>query len=347
MQKDALSNSILVFGLIILNAFFVAAEYALLTLRKTKVDQYVRQRVLGFAMIRRALDNLYAVISATQLGSTLCSILIGWFGEPLIENMLVPLIKMIPYKVAPIVVQSISVVITIGLLSFLQMIFGEIIPKTIALQKSELVSRLLIIPLNFFTFLFSPFILITNAVSNSFLKLLKLRPGQKEQIDYSQEEIKVILTESMKSRTLPPHQAHLLTNILSLQRTSLSKLMIEKNKLFSVSHNETLDEIKKRIADNKHSYNRYPVFFTKNLIVGYIHLSDILRFSENGKSHMRLSDTNLIRDILHITDQYPPDKLLIQMREKGIHVAAVKSHDQELLGVVTLTDIIEFLVNHR
>lgn len=344
---DIPSQVTLVIGLILLNGFFVGAEYAILTLRKTKIDQYVRQHVFGFYLVRKALDNMFVVISATQLGSTLCSILIGWFGQPIIEGLLYPLIRMIPMKIAPVVVNSLSVVITLILLSFLQMIFGEIIPKTIALQKSTTVARLLIVPLNFFTLLFGPFIYVTNKISSMFLKLMHLHAAPKESLDYTQEEIKIILNESMKSRTLPHHQAHLLTNILALQRTPVTKLMIERAKLISFSHSDTLDEIKKKVAESKHSFNRYPIFFSKNLIVGFIHLSDILRFSENGESHRKLNETNLIRDIIHINDSYPADKLFIQMRAKEIHIAAVKNQDQELLGIVTLTDIIGFLVNHR
>lgn len=340
-------NFLLIFLLVGLNGFFVAAEYALLTLRKTKVDQYVRQKIIGYSIVRKAMDNLYAVISATQLGSTICSILLGWFAEPMVEKLLLPLIRLIPIKQILIVDRSISIVITIVLLSFFQMIFGEIIPKTIALQKSDILSRILIIPLNGFIFILSPLIAITNGVSNLFLKLIHLRPFSKRPVDYTQEEIRIILDESMKNRILPHHQAQLLSNIFALQRIPITKIMIERNKLLSFFHNDSLGAIKKKIAENKQTHNRYPIYFSKNLIIGFIHLSDVLRFPNDTKKNIKLNETNLIREILHVSETYPADKLLIQMREKGIHAAVIKNQDQELLGIITITDIVEFLVKHR
>lgn len=341
------TNIFLILILIGFNAFFVAIEYALLTLRKTKVDQYVRQKVFGYSIVRKALDHLYTIISVTQLGSTICSILLGWFGEPMIEKVLFPLIKLIPVDTTIVFDRTLSIILTIIILSFFQILFGEIIPKTIALQKADLVSRIFILPLNFFTILFFPFVFVTNTVSNLFLKLIHMRPFSKKPIDYTQEEIRIILDESMKNRIIPYHQARLLSNIFALQRTPIMKLMVDKNKLVGFNHNDTLGEIKKKIAEIKQAYNRYPIYFSKNLIVGFIHLSDVLRFPENDRNHIKLSDTHLIREILYINELQPADKLLILMREKGIQAAVVMSQNQELLGIVTLTDIIEFLVNHR
>ncbi len=334
-------------ALIALNAFFVAAEYSLLTLRKTKIDQYVRQKVLGFFIVRKALDHLYIIISATQLGSTVCNILLGWYGEPMIEKVLFPLIKLIPVQSTLLIDRSAAILITISLLAFIQMIFGEIIPKTLALQRAELVSRLLILPLNLFTFIFSPVIFVINTLSNLILRLIHQRPLFNQRADYSQDEIRVILDESIKNRIIPHHQARLLSNIFALQRTPVTKLMIERHKLICFNHDETLSEIKKKIADSKNSFNRYPVYFSKNLIVGFIHVSDILRFSENGNAHLKLNETHLIREILYVNETFPVDNLLVNMREKGIHAAAIINHGQELLGIITLADIIEFLVNHR
>jgi len=341
------SNILLIFALIGFNAFFVSIEYALLTLRKTKVDQYVRQKVFGFSIVRKALDNLYTIISVTQLGSTLCSILLGWFGEPMIENILLPLIKLFPIQSTIVLDKTLSVLLTIIILSFFQILFGEIIPKTISLQKADFISRVLILPLNFFTFLFFPFVFITNSLANIFLRLIHMRPFSKQPIDYTQEEISIILEESMKNRIIPHHQARLLSNIFALQKTPIVKLLVDKNKLVCFNHQDTLGEIKKKIADTKDAYNRYPIYFSKNLIVGFIHLSDVLRFPEDDKNHIKLGDTKLIREILYINETHPADKLLILMREKGIQAAVVMSQGQELLGIVTLTDIIEFLVNHR
>ncbi len=103
--------------------------------------------------------------------------------------------------------------------------------------------------------------------------------------------------------------------------------MIPKDRLISFKHDETLEEVKKKVADSKHVYNRYPVYFSKDLIVEYIHISDILRFSEIGNAFKKLNETKLIRDILHISDSYSADKLLVQMRSKGIGVAVVKSNN--------------------
>lgn len=341
------SNTIIIILLILFNAFFVAAEYSLLTVRKTKVDQYIKQNIFGFSIVRKALDHLYTVISVTQLGSTICSILLGLFGEPMVEGILFPILRMIPIQSTLTIDRSLAVFITIMLLSFLQMIFGEIIPKTIALQKSDVISRILILPLNLFTFIFGPLVFITNGVSNIFLRLLHLRPFSKKPSDYSQDEIRIILDESMKNRILPHHQARLLSNIFALQRIPITKLMIEKNRLVCFFHDDTLGEIKKKIAENKHMYNRFPIYFTKNLIIGFIHLSDIIRFQKNGDTHIKLNETQFIREILHVNESHPADKLLILMREKNIHAAAIMNQQQELLGVIALADIIEFLVKHR
>ncbi len=136
-------------------------------------------------------------------------------------------------------------------------------------------------------------------------------------------------------------------HIFALQRIPISKLMIVKEKLVCFNHNDSLDDIKTKIVDNKQVYNRYPVYFSKNLIVGFIHLSDVFRFPENDRNRIKLNETKLIREILHVNESYSADKLLILMREKKIQAAAVLSQTQELLGIITLTGIIEFLINHR
>ncbi len=343
-----LNEIILVLLLILLNAFFVSAEYALLTLRKTKVDQYVRQKILGFSLVRSALDHLFTIISVTQLGSTICNLLLGWFGEPMIEGILLPLVKSVHIRQILLVDRTVSIVMTVIILSFFQMIFGEIIPKTISLQKSDLISRLVIVPLNIFTFIFGPFVFIINSIANGFLKLIHLRPLSKRPIDYTQEEIRIILDESLKNRILPHHQAKLLSNIFALQKTPLTKLMIPKNKLICFYHNDNLEDVKKKISENKSIYNRYPVFYSKNLIIGFIHLSDLLRFADDHRARLKLNETNFVREILHVSETYPSDKLLVQMIEKGVHAATVTNQqDQELLGIVTYTDIVEFLIRNR
>ncbi len=338
---------LLIAGLIALNGFFVAAEYSLLTLRKTKIDQFVKQKILGYGPVRKALENLYLIISATQLGSTVCNILLGIFGEPIIEKPVILMLSYLRLQTNLLLDRSFAIVLTILLLSFIQMILGEIIPKTIALQKADFISRLLIIPLNLFVFVMLPFIFITNMVSSLFLRVLKLQPLSEQPMDYSQEEIKIILKESGKNHLIPGHQARLLSNIFALQRIPVSKFMIPKTKLVCFSHMSTFAEIKKSIAQNKHTFNRYPVYFSKNVIVGFINLSDILRFSENGNDKLRLNETPWIREILYVNNNTPTDKVLIMMREKNIHAAVVMNQEEGILGIVTITDIIEFLVNHK
>lgn len=329
------------------NAFFTAAEYALLGLRKSKIDQYVRENIIGFTVVRKALDNLHIIIPTTQLGSTACNILIGLIAEPIIERYLLTFIGYGAVAIPASFGQPLAIAITLIMLSFIQMVLGEIVPKTIALQKAATVARVLIVPLNFFSKLFSPLIIITNKVSSIFLKIMRMKPYFENNVDYSKEEIQVIVDESIKRGIIPDYQARLLKNIMALQQTPASKLVVKKTELKSFFHDEEVDNIKNKISKNNYSYNRYPVFMSKDMIIGYVHISDILRFPVNGSKHTRLNQTNLIRKILYTYDKEPLDVLLNQMHVRGVHAAVVTNDAEKHVGLLTLDNIVDFLVGHK
>lgn len=342
---------LLVILLVLLNGYFVAAEFALVGVRKTRINELANKGNSAAKLVKQALDHLDSYISATQLGITLASLGLGWIGEPTLAHYIEPIFNIyLGSETAFITAHTLAVVIAFSLITFLHIVLGELAPKTIALQRAEATSLFLIIPLVAFTTIFKPFIWVLNGAGNSVVRSFGLRPPRGHELVHSEEEIKMILNQSQMSGIIPKGEAEMVQNIFKLGDTSINKIMTPKSRMIAFDVNILLTDLLEKASKNIHS--RFPVFKGSiNNIIGFIHVKDLYQqavdpvgeeaFEEENKK--KLSELDIIRDIIFVPPSQKADRVLLEMRKKRVHMAIVRAGNKTE-GLVTLEDVVEDVV---
>ena len=350
----------LVFILVFLNGFFVASEFALVAVRKTRIDELVKNGNKSARLVQKAIKNLDTYISATQLGITLASLSLGWVGEPVIAKFLEPYLeRFLSEQVAFVSAHGIAITIAFSLITFLHIVLGELAPKSIALQKAETTSLWIIRPLSLFTTIFKPFIWILNGAGILVLKLIGFKAPSGHQLVHSEEEIKMILAQSAEEGAIEKEEAEMVYRVLKLGDLPVKEIMIPRTKIVAFDIETPLKMVIKIAEENLHS--RFPVYKDSiDNIVGFIHIKEIYKYALSDskqkiieslyktllhkESKVRISKTRLIRKILTIPQAKEIDEVLLEMRSKRIHIAVVKNELGGTEGIVTLEDILETLV---
>ncbi len=350
----------LVFILVFLNGFFVASEFALVAVRKTRIDELVKNGDKSARLVQKALNNLDTYISATQLGITLASLGLGWLGEPVIAKFLEPYLeRFLSEQIAFISAHGAAITIAFSLITFLHIVLGELAPKSIALQKAELTSLLIIAPLSLFTTIFKPFIFILNGAGVLVLKLIGFKAPSGHQLVHSEEEIKMILAQSAEEGAIEKEEAEMVYRVLKLGDLPIREIMIPRTKIIAFSIETPIKSVIKIAEENLHS--RFPVYEDSiDNIVGFIHIKEIYKYALSDskqkiieslyktllrkESKSRISKTRLIRKILTVSQAQEIDEVLLEMRSKRVHIAVVNDGFGGTAGIVTLEDILETLV---
>lgn len=342
---------LLVFLLVLLNGYFVAAEFALVGVRRTRINELANKGSAPAKLVQKALDSLDSYISATQLGITLASLGLGWIGEPAIAHFLEPFINPYFSESSFIAAHTLAVIIAFSLITFLHIVLGELAPKTIALQRAESTSMFIIIPLLIFTNIFKPFIWALNNTGNYVVRLIGLKPPKGHQLLHSEEEIKMILSQSSEGGVIPQKEVEMVKNIFKLGDTSIKDTMTPRKKMIAFDIEIPLTELLDKASENIHS--RFPVYKkTIHNVIGFIHVKDLyqqavdpigeIAFEEEQKK--KLSELKIIRDVIFVPETLKADRVLLLMRKKRVHIAIVKNKSDKTLGLVTLEDVMEDVV---
>ncbi len=339
---DILPQITLVILLIVLNGFFAASEYALVAVRKSKIDELVKKGDLLARLVQKALINREEFISTTQLGTTIVSLILGWIGEPVLAQLFGSLFFFLPKSISFIVVHTFSVIVALLTLTYFSVVLGELVPKIIALNKAELVSFIVIAPLSFFNKIFRPFIKILNKSGTIFLQLFGFKIPAGQQLVYSKEELKMILVQVGQTGAMEKSELALIQNVFRLSDRVINQLMVARNEITAFRSDVTIDKLIQLIDD---SYSRFPIY-KKSLddIIGFIHVKDIYKLMIKDGGNKKLSETNLIREVISIPETKKANDVLLDMRKKHVHMAVVYDEFGMMIGIVTLEDIIESLV---
>jgi len=286
----------LVLLLVFLNGFFVASEFALVAVRKTRIDVLVKKGNKPAKLVQKSIAQLDTFISATQLGITLASLALGWIGEPAIARFIEPALhNILPQGAAVITSHSVAFVIAFTIITFLHIVLGELAPKTIALKKAETTSLFIIAPLTLFATVFKPFIWVLNEVGNLVLRLVGFSAPSGRQLVHSEEEIKIILAQSVAEGALEKNEVEMVYSVLKLGDTPVSKVMIPKSKIIAFEKKITIAKILKTTQSFQHS--RFPIYEnTMDNIVGFVHIKDIyahLISDKKGASTKEIHDVFL------------------------------------------------------
>src|SRR5438067_7447071 len=328
-----------VVALVLLNGFFVVAEFALVKIRdsqiKTLVDEDARRAVL----VKQIKDNLNAYLSACQVGITAASLGLGWLGEPFLARMLQPFFVFAGIE-SPAVIKSISFALAFSAITFLHIVLGEQAPKILAIRKAMPAALFVSAPLRWFYAIFKPAISFLNAASNWVLShVLHVEPIAEGELAHSEEELRLIVRESEKSAEVTPLGRELAFNVLDLRDRVVRDIMTSRGEIVYLDLEDDFETNVKKAIDSKHT--RFPLC-RENLdnTVGLIHIKELLPM-------MRDPDPDLLkikRDLIPVPEMMPLEKLLKLFLGKHAHLALVVDEFGGTVGMVTLENVLEELV---
>jgi len=329
--------------LVLLNGFFVAAEFAIVKLRATKVDALAEKNGWRGHILRTVHNQLDAYLSACQLGITLASLGLGWVGEPAFAHLLEPLLSAIGIE-SPKLVHGIAFFTAFFIISYLHIVVGELAPKSWAIRKPELLSLWTAAPLYLFYWAMYPAIFLLNASANAILRIAgQGEPGPHHEHHYSRDELKLILHSSRASD--PSDQdMRVLASAVELGELEVVDWANSREDLVSLPLGAALDEVFS--VFRRHKYSRYPVQDENTgEFVGVLHIKDLLlhlSLLEMLPSALKLAE--LMHPIERVSRHMPLSNLLEQFRQGGSHFALVEEADGKVIGYLTMEDVLEALV---
>lgn len=327
-------------ALVVLNGLFVAAEFALVSVRKTRVEEMVARGIKGARAVEAALQSLDRSIAATQLGITLASIGLGFVGEPALAHLLRPLFGFLPAGWQGPATHTAATALAFILITFLHVVFGELIPKTMALQAADRLALWLSGPLNLFARLSRPLIVVMNITGNAILRRLGYNPASGEEMVHSIEELLLLIEDTEEAGLLAPDHADFVENVFRLSAKRVSACMVPRDKMASLELNTPPDKVLQAVREGAHT--RMPVYEGDlDNIVGIVNTKDLFYL-------FSLQGVVILQDALYPPLFLRPDETMANalrvFRKSRRPMALVRGDDNKILGLITLEDVIEEIV---
>lgn len=345
--------------LILCNAFFVAAEFALVSLRRTRIQRLIQQGHPGARTVADLQANLDDFLPAVQLGVTLASLTLGWLGEPFVARLMLPWFGMLPH--AQVYGSIVAAAIAFCLITYLEVIFGELVPKSLALRQGEKMALAIAEPMALFMRVTRPVVRMMNRSAEVVLRLFRLSKVAERSV-HSPEELKLIATATRHMGLLPEKQETIIHRVLDLDTISVREIMTPRQKIFSLPADLPLAEANARITQVQRS--RVPVYDPARgpeHIVGVVYAKDLARWmhfhaivqstvqnaphaalSRGEDSEVRLGQ--LIHEVLVVPETKAVSELLTEFQERRRHLAIVVDEFGSLAGLVTVEDALEQIV---
>ncbi|WP_270170317.1 hemolysin family protein [Paenibacillus sp. SYP-B4298] len=331
-------NLFLVVLLIVFTAFFVATEFAIIRIRPSRVDQMVLEGRKNALAVQRVTSHLDGYLSACQLGITITALALGWLGEPTVERLLHPLFERI--QLGDNLTHIISFGIAFLLMTYLHVVLGELAPKTLAIQKAEHISVVCAPLIIIFYKLMYPFIWLLNGSANKLIRLLGMKPASEHDEAHSEEEIRIILSESYQSGKINKTEFGYVNRIFNFDELLAREIMIPRTDMICLYANKPL-------ADNiaiikREQYTRFPVAMeNKDNIIGMINTKQFFLSYDNQQD---FDFKKLLRPVLTVSEVMPVKLLLKRMQQENVHIALLMDEYGGTSGLITIEDILEEIV---
>lgn len=332
-----LFNLFVIAILLFSNGFFVAAEFSMVSVRKTRITQLSNEGNFSAKIAMDALKDLDKFIAAVQLGVTISSIGLGWVGEATLVRMIEPIFGFLPTNYQLAASHSISVAIAFSLITILHVVIGELMPKSIALQFPERMTLLIALPMQLITKLFNPLICILNGFGNFLLGLIKIPPAQNAHLAHSTEELNMLINASYNEGVLNETEKEMLHNVFKFSDLTAKQVMIPRTDMACIPSDITFEELNILTAESQ--YTRYPVY-EENLdhISGIIHAKDLYSLSLKKEA---FSVEKLLRPVLLVPETITMDKLVLEFKKRHGQMAIVIDEFGGTSGLITLEDVLE------
>jgi CBS domain containing-hemolysin-like protein len=326
--------------LVAANAFFVAAEFGLVAVRRTRIEELVAAGSRRAASAQKAIKELNLMLSGCQLGITFASLGLGWIGEPALAGSFENLFDSLPPPLDTIATHGTAVAIAFALITGLHIVLGELVPKNLAIAVPEGTALWVATPIRAFTFLFRPLIWLFNEGANLILRLLRIEPRPEISAIHTPEELAIIIEESRRGGTIELRESEILTRTLDFGEKRVVEAMIPRTAAHSVSGDDKLEDLLRMVEQT--GYSRFPVWKERpDEFIGVVHLKDALKAARAGKG---LTVGDAVREALLVPESLHLGEVLLQMQRTRNHFAIVLDEFGATSGIITLEDILEELV---
>jgi len=324
------------------NGFFVAAEFSLVSVRRTRIAELVARGEAGADSVQQAIENPDRVIAATQLGITISSLALGWTGEPALSHLILPVVSLFPKVIQPEVSHSLAAIFAFLIITFMHVVVGELAPKSIALQNPERTSLFVARPTLLLERMFKPAIWALNGTGNLLLKLVGIQPASGHQLVHSVEELKMIVSASADEGVVQADERELLNAVFDFGELVVRQVMVPRTEVIGVEADTPLEEI--IILVNQTTYTKFPVFEDSlDQVIGIVHVRDLLNAMQ-ASNCVKCVARNFIREPLYVPETLPVSGLLRLFRDHRQHMAIVLDEFGGTAGIATLQDLLEEIV---
>lgn len=323
------------------SAFFVATEFAIVKMRPSRLDQLISEGSKRAKLARYIYNHLNAYLSACQLGITISSLGLGWLGESTVEAALHPLFELL--HVPNSIVTLLSFVIAFILITFLHVVVGELVPKTLAIDKTEAVALTVARPLHYFYKIMFPFIWLLNESSVLISKAFGLEPANEHEVAHTEEELRIIVGESYKSGEINQSEFRYVNKIFDFDERMAKEVMIPRTEIVTIDAGSNISDLSDIMKIER--YTRYPVIDgDKDHIIGVLNLKEILSAYVEHGSDKKFNIDPYVKPIIRVIETIPIKELLFRMQKERSHIAILLDEYGGTSGLVTVEDIIEEIV---
>jgi len=325
--------------LVLLNGFFVAAEFALVKVRSSQIELRAQAGNSVAKLTQNMLTHLDAYLSATQLGITLASLGLGWIGESVVAKIVINVMHFFGFSGNETLAHQIALPISFAIITVLHIVFGELAPKSLAIQRSESTALGVAYPLRFFYILFSPFIWMLNGLANLVLRALSIQPMHGAEV-HTAEELRLLFEQSVESGAIQDAHHELIENVFEFNERMVKQILVPRTKVVAVDLHITEQELMELIFSE--GYSRLPVY-SGNIdnIMGVLYVKDILSIVRLGQP---IVIEQLMRPAYFVPETKKINLLLKQFQRRHMHMAVATDEFGGVSGIVTIEDIIEELV---
>lgn len=322
--------------LVVLNGFFVAAEFAFVRIQETSVQKLGEQGRFGSKALNDATDELDKYLAVTQLGITVASLGLGWVGEPAVASLAEGVLGLALPESA---LHLASFIVAFGLVTFFHIVFGELVPKTLSIQRTEQISLLVATPMKFFRYLFIPGIIVFNRSANEFTKLFGISPAGETENTYSEDEIRIVLQNSTKEGSVDQSEYKMIERVFELDDVSVEEIMIPQPDVIALHPSDNLTDVEQLVVESGRT--RYPVLEDgRGSVVGYIDIKDTFGIKDKENTTVR----SLTSDIPVVPESATIDIVLQRIRSEQTQMVAVVDEWGAFSGIITSEDVVEFVV---
>jgi CBS domain containing-hemolysin-like protein len=356
MIAFVLLQVLLILLLVAANAFFAAAEFSLVSVRDTRIQQLIAEGRTGARIVQRLHSRLDEVVNGVQLGITMVSLTLGWIGEPMVARLVerVRWVHEVPH--AAIYAHGIAFAIAFSLITYMHVLLGELVPKTLALQRAEQIALAVAAPMEAFLTLTRPFLFFMRRSGGLVLRLFGAHEARRGGAVHSPDELKLIVTASRQFGQIPEFQEEMIHNAIELDSISVRAVMVARPDIFSLPSDLMLDDALVRVVEGQHS--RIPVYDPQRgpeHIVGVLYYKDLMRWMRLRLSNLgqsvatrinRMQIGQIMHDVLVVPETKVLAELLAEFKQRRRHLAVVVDEFGSTAGVITVEDILEQLVGN-